>query len=249
MKIYCIGLGPGGSSEITPKALEFLKIADVIVGYGVYIDLIKHLIEGKEIVSTPMKKEVDRCRTAVELASKGKKVAVVSSGDSGIYGMASLIYELVEECGLNIEVETAAGITAASSAAAVLGAPLSNDFAVISLSDLLTPWELIEKRARHAIQGEFVICIYNPRSVKRADYLEKICKIAMEYIPENTWCGYVKNISRQGEIFGIVKLSELAGIDADMFTTIIIGNRFTRVINGRLVTPRGYKLSANGLIN
>lgn len=242
MKIYCIGVGPGRSWEITPKALDFLEKADVVVGYGVYIDLIKHLIEGKEIISTPMKKEVDRCRAAVELASKGKTVAVVSSGDSGIYGMASLIYELVGESGLDINVETAAGITAACSAAAILGAPLSNDFAVISLSDLLTAWELIEKRVRYAIQGEFAICIYNPRSAKRADYLEKICKIAMEYISENTWCGYVKNISRQGEAFGIVKLGELAEIDADMFTTIIIGNRFTTVINGRLVTPRGYKL-------
>lgn len=240
MKIYCVGLGPGSDSEITPKALGFLKDADVIVGYGVYIDLIKHLIDGKEIISTPMKKEVERCKAAVDMASKGKKVAVVSSGDAGIYGMAGLIYELLSQYGLDISVDTAAGITAASAAAAVLGAPLSNDFAVISLSDLLTPWELIEKRARMAIRGELVLCIYNPSSKKRSGHLKRICEIAMEYIPAATYCGYVRNVSREGQTYAVLSLGELAEANTDMFTTVVIGNRFTRIINGRLVTPRGY---------
>ena len=242
MKIYCVGLGPGSDEEITPKALKFLQEADVIIGYDLYVDMIIHLVPGKEIISSSMKREMERCRVAVEMAVAGKKVAVVSSGDSGVYGMAGLIYEIVSEYGVNLEVETAAGVTAANAAAAILGAPLANDYAVISLSDLLTPWELIEKRVRHATQGDLVICIYNPSSKKRADYLEKICKIVMEYICRDTCCGYVRNISRQGEEAKVLTLSELALSKLDMFTTVIIGNKFTRVINGRLVTPRGYKL-------
>lgn len=240
MKIFCVGIGPGSDSEITPKALGFLREADVIVGYGVYVELIKHLLDGKEIISTPMKKEVDRCKTAIELALQGRTVAVISSGDAGVYGMAGLIYELMEVMGVDVPVETAAGITAATSAGAILGAPLSNDFAVISLSDLLTPWSVIEKRVRLAAQADFVMSIYNPSSVKRADYLEKICNMVLEYLSPDTPCGYVRNISRKGEEFCILTLQALAKARVDMFTTVIIGNSATRIINGRLVTKRGY---------
>lgn len=242
MKLYVVGLGPGEDSQITNKALTALENSDLIVGYGVYIDLIKHLISNKEVLTTPMKKEVDRCRMAVEAAISGKNVAVVSSGDAGIYGMAGLIYQVLAEYdSVAVEVEVIPGITAAASAAAVLGAPLMQDFAVISLSDLLTPWEDIEKRIRLAAQAGFVICIYNPSSKKRQDYLRKACKLALESLPENTPCGFVQNIGREGQQRKLLTLEELAGSQVDMFTTVIIGNRSTKIINGNLVTSRGYR--------
>lgn len=242
MKLYVVGLGPGEDSQITNKALAALENSDLIVGYGVYIDLIKHLIPNKETLITPMKKEVDRCKMAVEAAISGKNVAMVSSGDAGIYGMAGLIYEVLAEYPANlVEVEIIPGITAAASAAAVLGAPLMQDFAVISLSDLLTPWEDIEKRIRLATQAGFVICIYNPSSKKRWDYLKKACELAMESITKSTPCGYVQNIGREGQLQKLLTLEELANTQVDMFTTVIIGNKNTKIINGKLVTSRGYR--------
>lgn len=242
MKLYVVGLGPGEDSQITNKALVALENSDLIVGYGVYIDLIKHLIPNKETLTTPMKKEVDRCKMAVEAAISGKNVAIVSSGDAGIYGMAGLIYEVLAEYTTNeVEVEVIPGITAASSAAAALGAPLMQDFAVISLSDLLTPWEDIEKRIRFAAQAGFVICIYNPSSKKRWDYLKKACELVMESAAESTPCGFVQNIGREGQQQTLVTLGELANIQVDMFTTVIIGNKNTKIINDKLVTSRGYR--------
>ncbi len=242
LKLYVVGLGPGEDSQITNKALAALENSDLIVGYGVYIDLIKHLIPNKEILTTPMKKEVDRCKMAVEAALSGKNVAMVSSGDAGIYGMAGLIYEVLAEYSTNnVEVEVIPGITAASSAAAILGAPLMQDFAVISLSDLLTPWEDIEKRIRLAAQVGFVICIYNPSSKKRSDYLMKACQIAMESIDKSTLCGLVQNIGREGQQKKILTIEELACTQVDMFTTAIIGNKNTKIVNGKLVTSRGYR--------
>ena len=172
MKLYVIGLGPGEQTQMTPKAMAAIGDSDVIAGYTVYIDLIKHLTEEKEILTTPMKQEVDRCRMAIEEAVKGKTVSMVCSGDAGVYGMAGLIYELSTDYP-PIEIEIIPGITAACSGAAVLGAPLIHDFAVISLSDLLTPWELIETRLHSAAKSDFVLCLYNPSSKKRSDYLEK----------------------------------------------------------------------------
>ena len=242
LKLYVVGLGPGEDSQITNKALSALEKSDLIVGYGVYIDLIKHLIPNKETLTTPMKKEVDRCKMTVEAAISGKNVAMVSSGDAGIYGMAGLIYEvLAEYCTNDVEVEVIPGITAASSAAAILGAPLMQDFAVISLSDLLTPWEDIEKRIRLAAQAGFVICIYNPSSKKRSDYLMKACQIAMENIDKHTLCGFVRNIGREGQQKNILTIEELACTQVDMFTTVIIGNKNTKIVNGKLVTSRGYR--------
>ena len=242
MKLYVVGLGPGEDSQITNKALAALENSDLIVGYGVYIDLIKHLIPNKETLTTPMKKEVDRCKMAVGAAISGKNVAMVSSGDAGIYGMAGLIYEvLAEYCTSDVEVEVIPGITAAASAAAILGAPLMQDFAVISLSDLLTPWEDIEKRIRLAAQAGFVICIYNPSSKKRGDYLMKACQITMESVDKSTLCGFVQNIGREGQQKKILTIEELACTQVDMFTTIIIGNKNTKVVDGKLVTSRGYR--------
>lgn len=242
MKLFVIGLGPGDEQMMTGRAKTALEKADCIVGYGVYIDLIRHLIEGKEVLSTPMKQEVARCRMAVEAAISGKTVAMVSSGDAGIYGMAGLIYEVLSDYpDARIEVEVIPGITAATSAAAVLGAPLTHDFAAISLSDLLTPWEDIEKRLRLAAEAGFVLAIYNPGSKKRADYLKKACRIVAEHLPPETPCGVVRNIGREGQESVVVTLSELESFEADMFTTVVIGNKTTKIINGKLVTPRGYR--------
>lgn len=240
MKIYVIGTGPGELTQITPKALEAIKKSNVIAGYNLYVELLGELVEGKEIIQTPMKQEVKRCEMAIESALAGNTVAMVSSGDAGVYGMAGLIYELAKDYP-DLDIEVIPGITAAGSAASVLGAPLIHDFAVISLSDLLTPWEKIEKRLELASEADFVIAIYNPSSMKRADYLKKACEIMMKHKSPNTKCGYVRNIARDEEEHKVLTLGELADEKVDMFTTIIIGNESTEIINGKLVTPRGYK--------
>ncbi len=239
-KIFIIGLGPGNYEQITERAINAINKSEVIIGYTYYTEIIKDMIKQKEVFSTPMKQEIDRCKKALEYALAGKTVAVVSSGDSGVYGMAGLIYEVCEGYP-QVEIEVIPGITACCSGAAVLGAPLVHDFAVISLSDLLTPWEKIEKRLILAAKADFVICIYNPSSKKRWDYLKKACIILMKYKSMDTLCGYVKNIGRNGEEYNIVTLDKLKNINVDMFTTVIIGNTQTKIINGKLVTPRGYK--------
>lgn len=240
MKVYVIGLGPGRFDEITPRALNALEESDVLTGYHVYIDLIKDKFQDKKILTTPMKKEVDRCHMALKEAVDGNIVSMVCSGDAGVYGMAGLIYEVSKEYP-PVEIEVISGITAASSGAAVLGAPLIHDFAVISLSDLLTPYELIEKRLDAAASSDFVICLYNPSSKKRHDYLMKACDIILKYRGENTVCGIVENIGREGESSKVLSLKELRETSVNMFTTVYIGNSNTKVINGKMVTPRGYK--------
>ena len=214
----------------------------MIVGYTVYLDLLGDRFEGKEFLSTPMKQEAERCRMAFAEAAKGKSVAMVCSGDAGIYGMASLMFEIKEELGADADIEIIPGITAASSGAAVLGAPLNHDFCVISLSDLLTPWELIEKRLRAAAEGDFAVAIYNPSSRKRHDYLQKACDILLETAEPERACGYVRSIGRDGEEYHTCSLAELRNTSVDMFTTVFIGNSQSRIIDGRLVTPRGYHL-------
>lgn len=240
--IYIVGLGPGEHEQITPMAVEALKKSDVIAGYTLYIELIKDLIRGKKILKTPMMQEVERCRMAADAARNKKNVALVSSGDAGIYGMAALMLEVCQELGIEEDIKVIAGITAASSAAAVLGAPLTNDFAAISLSNLLTPLEDIEKRLDLASRAGFVIVLYNPSSKKRTGFLKKACEIVMKNISGNTMCGYVKNIGRDGQKHRILTLEELKNENVDMFTTIIIGNSSTKLVNGKLVTPRGYSL-------
>ena len=240
--IAVVGMGPGMESMMTQQALQALDEADVIVGYTVYLDLLGDRFEGKEFLSTPMKQEAERCRMAFAEASKGKSVAMVCSGDAGIYGMASLMFEIKEELGADADIEIIPGITAASSGAAVLGAPLNHDFCVISLSDLLTPWELIEKRLRAAAEGDFAVAIYNPSSRKRHDYLQKACDILLETAEPERACGYVRSIGRDGEEYHTCSLAELRNTSVDMFTTVFIGNSQSRIIDGRLVTPRGYHL-------
>lgn len=238
-KLYVVGIGPGAAEQMTVRALRVLESCDVIAGYGVYVDLVKPILKDKEYLVTPMKKEAERCRMAIECAMTGKSVAMISSGDAGVYGMAGLIYELAQ--GKELEIEVIPGVTAALSGGAVLGAPLTHDFAVISLSDLLTPWEKIEKRLDHAAQADLSMAIYNPSSVRRADYLQKACRIVMRHQSPETVCGVVKNIGREGETMQVMSLKELAEYPADMFTTVFIGNSQTKVIDGRMITPRGYR--------
>lgn len=243
MKIYVVGLGPGNWNQMTQQAAEALETCDVITGYEVYVDLIRDSFLHKELISTPMKKETERCRIAVEEALKGKNVAMVCSGDAGVYGMAGLMFEVAQQYD-PIEIEVIPGITAACSGAAVLGAPLIHDFAVISLSDLLTPWELIEKRIDCAAAADFVICFYNPSSKKRQDYLRLACEIILKHRGAHTMCGYVRNIGRDGEEGTVLTLEELKDTQVDMFTTVFIGNSQTKEIGGKLVTPRGYRIDS-----
>ncbi len=241
MKIYVVGIGPGGRAYMTPQARDAIEESDVIVGYTLYVDLVKELTAGKEVKSTAMKQEVDRCRMALASAMEGKTVAFVCSGDAGVYGMAGVMAEVAEEYP-EVEIITVPGITAACSGAAVLGAPLIHDFAVISLSDLLTPWEKIEKRLKAAAEADFVVCLYNPKSRKRRDYIDRAARIMSCGKSWDTPCGYVKNIGRDGETAVVCTMKDLLdNDDIDMFTTVFVGNSMTRVINGRLVTPRGYK--------
>lgn len=239
-KIYIIGIGPGEQEYLTFQAMEALRACEVIVGYKTYNQLVQKFLPNKEYLETPMRGEVKRCQLAFEEANKGRLVAVISSGDAGIYGMAGLMYEI----GVNypeIELCVVPGITAANSGAAYLGAPLMHDFAVISLSDLLTPWEVIEKRLQMAAQSDFVIVLYNPSSHKRANYLQKACDILLTVLPDDRVCGYVRNIGRDESHIMICNLSELRERQVDMFTTVYIGKSTTRQINGKMVTPRGYK--------
>lgn len=239
-KIYVTGLGPGAADQMTIQAKKVLEKCPVIIGYTVYIDLIREEFPDKIFLSTPMRREAERCRMAFAEAQKGQDVAMVCSGDAGVYGMAGLICEIGKDYP-DVGIEIVPGITAASGGAAVLGAPLMHDFAVISLSDLLTPWEKIEKRIRAAAEADFVICIYNPSSRKRADYLQKACGMVLEYRKPETICGIVRNIGRDGESYEILSLEQLRDAQADMFTTVFIGNSNTMELNGRMVTPRGYK--------
>ena len=238
-KLYVVGIGPGAADQMTVRALRALEGCDVIAGYGVYVDLVKPMLPDKEYLTTPMKKEAERCRMAIDCALTGKTVAMISSGDAGVYGMAGLIYELAD--GKELEVEVIPGVTAALSGGAVLGAPLTHDFAVISLSDLLTPWEKIEKRLECAAQADLCVALYNPSSIRRADYLKRACEILMRHAAPETVCGIVKNIGREGEEMQLMTLEELADTRVDMFTTVFIGNRQTKVIGGKMITPRGYK--------
>ena len=238
-KVTVIGLGPGGGADLTGRARAALEGCDLIVGYTAYIELVKPDFPEKEVLSTGMRREVDRCRAAVEAALTGKDVAVVCSGDSGVYGMAGLVYEVAQEYD-PIEIEVIPGITAACGGAAVLGAPLTHDFAVISLSDLLTPWEKIEKRLTAAAQADFVICLYNPSSRNRPDYLQRACDILLRDKDPNTVCGTVRNIGREGEEGKLLTLTQLRDTQVDMFTTVFIGNSQTKVLGGKMVTPRGY---------
>ena len=240
MKLYVVGFGAGNREGMTLAAERAIMASDLVVGYTVYTELMQKYFPEKTFVSTAMRQERDRVAFALDEAAKGKIVSLVCSGDSGVYGMAGLALELSVNYP-HIDIEIVAGVTAALSGGAILGAPLTHDFAVISLSDLLTPWEKIEKRLVCAAMGDFAIAIYNPSSKKRRDYLKKACEILLHYKSAETVCGYVKNIGREGEYSAVTTLGGLINIEVDMFTTVFIGNSETTVINGRMVTPRGYK--------
>lgn len=240
-RIDVVGMGPGREDMMTGLALEILEKADVIVGYPVYLELLGSRFAGKEFLSTPMRKETERCKICFEEAEKGKQVALICSGDAGVYGMASLMYELGEDHP-DCQIRVVPGITAANSGAAVLGAPLNHDYCVISLSDLLTPWDQIELRLRMAARGGFAIALYNPSSHKRKDYLQRACDILLEELSPETACGYVRNIGRDETETYTCTLQVLRDTQVDMFTTVFIGNPQTVILNGKLVTPRGYKI-------
>ena len=238
-KIYIVGIGPGEYGQMTAKAVKALAESDVIAGYTVYVDLVQEFFPEKKFITTPMRRERERCVMAFQEASKGLTVAMVCSGDAGVYGMAGLIFELSPEFP-DTQIEVVPGVTSALSGAALLGAPLGHDFCAISRSDLLTPWELIEKRLLAAAEADFAICLYNPASKKRKDYLKKACELILRYRSPETVCGYARNIGREGQEMGLLTLEQLREFDADMFTTVFIGNSQTVRIGERMVTPRGY---------
>ncbi|MDD4850483.1 MAG: precorrin-3B C(17)-methyltransferase [Gemmiger sp.] len=247
-KVFVVGLGPGGAEFMTAQARAALQQADVLCGYTVYLALVQPLYPGKACYATPMTQELDRCRWALERAKAGGTVALVCSGDAGVYGMAGPLLQLAALYP-TVAVEVVPGVTAALSGGAVLGAPLGHDFCVISLSDLLTSWAVIEKRLRSAAAGDFAICLYNPSSHKRQGYLRRACEILLAAGKSPaTCCGWVKNIGRDGQSEATCTLAELAALEngvVDMFTTVFIGSATTQVVGGRLVTPRGYKKEAS----
>ena len=245
MKLFVVGFGCGRSDEMTAEAEHALMLSDVIIGYKTYTDIIKEIfppgkdfLSKKRIISSGMREEISRVETALSEA-RNYTVSLICSGDPELYGMAALAYEIGARYP-EVEIEIVPGVTAAFSGGALLGSPLTNDLAVISLSDLITPRQIIEKRLRCASDADFVIVLYNPSSKKRPDHLKNACDIILEYRPESTICGYTRNIGRINQQFGIMTLSEMRLYDSDMFTTIFIGNSDTRIINGKMITPRGY---------
>lgn len=239
-----VGIGPGSIIDMTPRARQAIECAEVIVGYDTYLDLIKDLLPGKTTIGTGMMQEIDRCQAAVEQAMEGKQVAVISSGDPGVYGMAGLVLELVAKYPQPVQPEVAVipGISAVSAAASILGAPLMHDFAVISLSDLLTPWEVIEKRIEMASAGDFVIAIYNPKSTRRTRQIEIVREIALKHRKADTPVGIVHHASRTKEEMKLSTLENFTKEHIDMFSLVIIGNSQTYVVDEKMVTPRGYQL-------
>ena len=241
-KIYVIGIGPGNMDEMTPRAKAAMEDSDMIIGYNTYIDLIKAYFPQKEFVYSGMTREVERCNLVLEKAQEGKKVALISSGDSGVYGMAGIMLEIVLEKKASIPVEIIPGITAANAAAAILGSPLTNDYAVISLSDLLTPVEIIENRVKCAAAGDFAICLYNPKSKKRTTLIEKCRELVLGHRNENTPVGIVRNAGREEASRVLTSLGEMLQHEIDMFTIVVIGNSTSYVKNGKMITPRGYQV-------
>lgn len=240
--IYVVGIGPGKREHMTLEAIEVIKKSDDIVGYKTYVDLLGDLVDGKNVHVNGMKQEVDRCNLALDISSEGNNVAVISGGDSGVYAMAGLVYELNSKRDKKEEIKVVQGVTSSVSAAAVLGAPLMHDFCHISLSDLLTPWELIEKRVRLASEGDFVICIYNPRSKGRPDNLKRAFEIMSESKSGDTPVGVVKNAGRDNEEVYVYTIDSMDFEMCDMSTMVIVGNKESYVEDGKIITPRGYKL-------
>ncbi len=243
-KIYVIGIGPGDSDYMTRKAYDVLQDCEVVLGYKAYIDLIEELVEGKEVISRGMGQEVERCKLSIEKALQGKTVALVCSGDGGLYGMAGLLLTLLTQQRKQPEVtvEVIPGVTAAMAASSLLGAPIVEDFCTISLSDYMNAWEKIKKRLSYACLGDFVIALYNPRSKARPHYLQEALDIVMQHRSVNTPVGIVRNAYRKDQQVICTTLGELVVEQVDMFSTVIIGNSRTSMIDKWMVTDRGYAL-------
>ncbi len=241
-KIYVVGLGPGDKEHMTYAALHAIEESDTIIGYKTYIELVEDLLENKKVISSGMRREIDRCEKALELAVEGSIVSLISSGDAGVYGMAGIMHEIAVMKDSHIEVEVIPGVTAANAAAATLGAPLMHDYVVISLSDLLTDWILIEKRLKCAGEGDFIVCLYNPRSMGRQKQIEIAQEILLKYKNKDTPVGIVRNAKRAGETKVITTIEKMLEENIDMVTMVIIGNSNTKVEKGIMVTPRGYRL-------
>lgn len=240
-KIYIVGIGPGNLDDMSKRAYDTLKNSDVIIGYSVYIDLIKDEFKDKEIISSGMKKEIERCKECVEIYKQGKSVALISSGDSGIYGMAGPMLEILSS--ENIPVEVIPGITSSIAGAALAGAPIMHDSATISLSDLMTDWDVIEKRIHCCSDSDLIISIYNPKSKGRDWQIKKTQEIMLKYKKHDTPVAILKNIGRIGESYTASTLKDFLDLDIDMFTMLIIGNSKTYVDSqGKMITPRGYKI-------
>lgn len=243
--LYVIGIGPGDPGQLTREALEILERCDVLIGYETYLDLVRDLIDPRqEVIGHHMGQEADRCRQALTLASEGKRVALISSGDAGIYGMAGLVYELLHRSAVpalaEVPIRVIPGVSCINAAAALLGAPLMHDFAVISLSDLLTPWEEIERRLELAGQGDFVVVLMNPKSQGRCEQIERAREILLRHRVETTPVGIVRNVGRNGQSIVLTDLGHLGEHEIDMVTTVIVGKGDTFRLGEALVTPRGY---------
>lgn len=239
-KLFVVGIGPGDYEQMTIRAAKILESSDTLVGYSLYIDLVREHFPGKEIIATGMTGEAERCRKALERAAEGHVVSIICSGDAGIYGMASLVLEMAPEYP-QVQVQIVPGVTAACSGGALLGAPLGHDFAVISLSDRLTSWQVIEKRLRAAADSDMAVCLYNPASRLRPDYLGRACRILLDYRKPETVCGVAENIGRDREVARIMTLGQLAEMPAGMFMTVFVGSSETKKVGDWMVSPRGYK--------
>jgi len=246
--LFVVGIGPGGRSHMTGRALEALAACEVVVGYTRYVELLGDLVVGKEVFATGMTREVERCRRAVSLALAGRRVAVVSTGDPGVYGMAGLLLEILheEDPGRTVAVEVVPGVSAVHAAASLLGAPLMTDFAVVSLSDLLTSWEVIRTRLEAAGAGDFVVALYNPRSRRRVRHLEEACEILARHRPGDTVAAVVRHALRPGQTVEMTTLAQVPSREVDMMSVVIVGNRATRRLGEWLVTSRGYPLDPSG---
>ena len=240
-KIIVAGIGPGSREDITPAVMEAVREADVVVGYKYYFQFVEQYLKpGCECIDTGMKKERERAEQAFQIAEQDKTVVVISSGDAGIYGMAPLIYEMKRERQSDIEIETLPGISAFQKAASLLGAPVGHDLCIISLSDLMTPWELIERRIKAAATGDFVTAVYNPKSHGRYWQLYRLQELFLKVRSADTPVGYVRQAGRAEQEVKVMTLSALDPEDIDMFTIIIIGNSQSYVADGKFITPRGY---------
>lgn len=236
-KIYVVGIGPGKKADMTFRAYEAMEKSDIIIGYKTYMDLIKEYYPGKEMKNSQMTKEVDRCIDVLKLAKEGKNVALISSGDAGVYGMAGIMLEIADG---EVEVEIIPGVTATNAAAAIVGAPVMHDYVTISLSNLLTDWELIKKRLELAAQGDFVVSIYNPKSRRRVTQIEEAREIMLKYKPKTTPVAIVRNAGREDEEHVVTTLDEMLNHEINMLTIVIIGNANTFIKDGKMITPRGY---------